>query len=93
MVVGLTAAVPRVAAATAPPDPGPPATNDFIPEDQNLSDCVGTLQRPDCGSTGKGDWHSYLAFGVLLAGMGFIGWRIVVGVRQRDAVQAAPPPE
>jgi len=28
----------------------------------------------------------YLTFGVLIAGMSFIGWRVVRGVRARDAV-------
>lgn len=28
----------------------------------------------------------YLTFAVLMAGMGFIGWRIARGIRARDAV-------
>ena len=63
-----------------------PATtdNDFIPTDQNLTDCVGTLEKPNCGSTNKNDAHMYLTFGVLMGGMALIGWRIAVAIRKRD---------
>ena len=58
--------------------------NDLVPQDQNLSDCVGTLERPDCGAPKKSDLNMYLTFGVLMAGMGFIGWRIFASIRKRD---------
>ena len=58
--------------------------NDLVPQDQNLSDCVGTLERPDCGAPKKSDLNMYLTFGVLMTGMAFIGWRIFVAVRKRD---------
>ena len=31
-----------------------PAGNVFTPEDANVSSCVGTLERPDCGIKSKG---------------------------------------
>ncbi|MDP2289639.1 MAG: hypothetical protein Q8M22_00525 [Actinomycetota bacterium] len=70
--------------------------NEFLP-DENLSSCVGTVQRPDCGSKSKGGWRMYLTFAVLMSGMGFIGWRITRSVRARDAVmnqvdEPAPEP-
>lgn len=61
-------------------------TNVFLPEDANVTDCVGTLDRPNCGSKAKGGWRQYLTLAVLAAGLGFIGWRITKGIRQRDAV-------
>ena len=64
--------------------------NDFTPDEQNVSSCVGTLERPDCGSKSKGGWRMYLTFAVLIAGMTFVGWRIVKGIRQRDAVVNSP---
>ena len=64
--------------------------NVFTPEDANVSSCVGTMERPDCGSKSKGGWRMYLTFAVLMSGMGFIGWRIARSVRQRDAVLNAP---
>ncbi|MBK8332379.1 MAG: hypothetical protein IPL07_08340 [Acidimicrobiaceae bacterium] len=63
-----------------------PAGNVFTPEDANVSSCVGTLERPDCGSKSKGGWRMYLTFAVLMGGMSFIGWRITKSVRQRDAI-------
>ena len=65
-------------------------TNVFTPEDANVSSCVGTMERPDCGSKSKGGWRMYLTFAVLMSGMGFIGWRIARSIRQRDAVLNAP---
>lgn len=69
-----------------------PATeiNVFTPENANVSSCVGTMERPDCGSKSKGGWRMYLTFAVLMSGMGFIGWRIARSIRQRDAVMNAP---
>ena len=31
--------------------------NVFTPEDANVSSCVGTMERPDCGSKSKGGWR------------------------------------
>lgn len=63
--------------------------NVFTPEDANVSSCVGTLERADCGSKSKGGWRMYLTFAVLMSGMGFIGWRIARSIRARDAVMNA----
>jgi len=60
--------------------------NVFTPEDANISSCVGTLERPDCGSKSKGGWRMYLTFAFLMSGMGFIGWRIARSIKARDAV-------
>ena len=59
--------------------------NEFLPARDNVSDCIGAVERPDCGSEAKGGWQMYLALGALVAGMSFIGWRVVRGVRARDA--------
>ena len=69
----------------APPATGI-ATNEFLPEDQNISDCVGTNERPGCGSKSKGGLHLYLVFAALIGGVGFIAWRVSIGIRARDAV-------
>ena len=63
--------------------------NVFIPEDANVSSCVGTMERADCGSKSKGGWRMYLTFAVLMSGMGFIGWRIALSIKARDAVMNA----
>lgn len=64
--------------------------NVFTPVDANVSSCVGTMERGDCGSKAKGGWRMYLTFAVLMSGMGFIGWRIARSIRQRDAIVNAP---
>ncbi|MFZ9628241.1 MAG: hypothetical protein ACO3C1_02705 [Ilumatobacteraceae bacterium] len=89
---------PFEAAATATTAPGATAAgtdtsvvdNVFIPEDQDLGNCVSTLPRPGCGSDARGGWRQYLTMGVLVAGLAFVGWRISIGVRARDAVVNRP---
>jgi hypothetical protein len=76
------------ATATLQPPSPPPTTvadNPYIPQDQNLSSCVSALPRPGCGSKSQGGWRQTLVFGVVVAGLGFIGWRLVRSVRRRGA--------
>jgi hypothetical protein len=86
--VAAAAGAPHGAAAASWPqgvdDVTPPVSNDFIPSDEDLTDCVGLVERPNCGSSDKGGWRTYLAFAILMAGMAFIGWRISRAVRARD---------
>lgn len=58
--------------------------NEFIPDDINLSECISALPRPECGSKERGGWRQTLLLGVLVAGLGVIGWRIVVAVRRGE---------
>ena len=78
----------RPASATVEPvdtvADGTIADNPFIPEDRNIGDCVSSLPRPDCGSDAQGGGAQLATFGVLMAGMAFIGWRIARGVRRRE---------
>jgi hypothetical protein len=67
------------------------STNPFIPEDVNIGDCVSSLPRPGCGNRIRGDWHSMMTFGVLVAGLAFIFWRIARGVRRRDVPRGRTP--
>ncbi len=67
------------------------STNPFIPEDANIGDCVSSLPRPGCGNQIRGDWHSMITFGVLVAGLAFIGWRVARSVRRRDAPRGPLP--
>ena len=71
----------------------PTTVNDLIPTDQNLTDCVGTLEKPNCGSNRKNDVHMYMTFGVLMGGMALIGWRIAVAIRKRDRALDEHVPE
>jgi hypothetical protein len=63
---------------------GPPVTNDLLPERNDLTNCVGTVERANCGSNARADGHTYLVFLALAMGMAFIGWRITIGIRARD---------
>lgn len=78
---GPTASAAGATSDTAADDSG---DNVFMPDEQNLDDCVGLLPRPGCGSDARGGWRQYLTMGVLGLGLAFIGWRISRGVRARD---------
>ena len=78
-----------VASAGAPPtteapvDTVPePTFNDFIPEEQALSDCISAAPKPGCGSESRSDYHQWLVFIALVGGMAFVGWRVVAGARR-----------
>ena len=81
-------------ASTAPPPTtpsGPVATNDLMPEQNDLGNCVGTVESANCGSKARADGHTYLVFLALAAGVGFIAWRVARGVRARDTADAGRP--
>ena len=59
-----------------------PTLNEFYPEARPLSDCLSSLPKPDCGSEGRGGWAQTTIFLALIAGLGFIAWRIVAGARR-----------
>ncbi len=82
--------------ATAPPstevaNTGPGATNDLLPENNNLGNCIGLAESANCGSRARADGHTYLVFLALAAGLTFIGWRIARGVRIRDRTHDPMP--
>ena len=91
----LTAMSPSMhAAATTPattPPSAPPVTNDLLPENNDVTNCVGTVEQANCGSKARADGHTYLVFLALAAGLTFIGWRIARGVKARDAVTSGGP--
>jgi hypothetical protein len=80
----------RQTATTTIDAPAPTVTNDLLPEQNDLTNCVGTVERANCGSSARADGHTYLVFLALALGMGFIGWRIARGVRARDTSQLQP---
>ncbi len=63
-------------------DAPPPTVSDFYPEEENLSDCVGLVEKPGCGSDARGGWRQTLVFAIVVAGIGIIGWRVVAGARR-----------
>lgn len=75
--------VATVPTDTVPTDSGPTdSTYDFWPEDRNISDCVGTLPKPGCGSEARGGWAQTAVFGAIVLGIAFIAWRIVTSAGQ-----------
>ena len=63
--------------------------NDFIPEERDLSDCISAIPKPGCGSSAKGGWRQMLVLGLVVTGLGFIGWRVVAGARKDLATQSS----
>jgi hypothetical protein len=84
---GVAATVPP----TTVPGPAPIATNDLLPANNNLSNCVGLAESANCGSKARADGHTYLVFLALAAGLTFIGWRVGRGVRARDKALEPTP--
>jgi hypothetical protein len=75
------------ATSTPPATVSTPATipdNPFIPDDVNIGDCVSSLPRPNCGTTQRGGYEDFVVLGLMVAGLSFIGWRIVRSVRRRE---------
>jgi hypothetical protein len=86
MVIAAVALIgPLSPSVAAGPDEGgdPPSVTvtDFYPEDNDLSDCVGLVERPGCGSESRGGWRQTITFVLLIAGLGLIFWRVAIGVR------------
>ena len=78
------------APATTPPS-APPVTNDLLPQNNDVTNCVGTVEQANCGSKARADGHTYLVFLALAAGLTFIGWRIARGVKARESLTSGGP--
>ena len=70
-----------VAAFPASPSAPEPTINEFFPEDRAIGDCISAAPKPGCGSEARGGWRQSLVLVLLVAGLAFVGWRIVAGVR------------
>lgn len=80
------------AEAAAPTSTEPTATaNEFFPEEGNVTDCIGVLERPGCGSENRGGWRQALVFGLVVAGLIVVFTKIVIGVRGRGSDQDGTP--
>lgn len=73
---------PAVAAGAPPTDPPVVTANPFIPEEENLSECVSAVPKPGCGSEERGGWRQTAVLGVVVVGLTFVGWRITRTVRR-----------
>jgi hypothetical protein len=64
--------------------------NPFLPEDRDLTECIGTLQRPGCGSEARGGWHQNAVAIVMFAGLLVVFGRVAWGVRRSQKSAATP---
>jgi hypothetical protein len=84
---------PTTAVTTAPDDEIViDEANPFLPENRDLTDCVGMLQRPGCGSEARGGWHQNAVAIVMVTGLLIVFGRVAWGVRrsQKNATLTAP---
>jgi len=102
VILGGLSLGPNLASVSAENDPPPVATdvpvdtaNPFLPEDADLTSCVGTLQRPGCGSRERGGWHQDLVaiamIGGLLLVFGRVAWGVARNRRDDDSDIASTP--
>ena len=101
VLMGVVLLVPAAAGASPDPEPVPvpvtteaPVTtaNPFLPEEADLTSCVGMLQRPGCGSEARGGWRQYLVAGAMIGGLVLIFGRVAWGVarnRRRSELPSA----
>ena len=96
VVLFLVAAPTPAHASATPPTPAPPETvvrdqgeqgdqggaDDFYPEQAELSDCIGALERPGCGSSARGGWRQTLVFAAMATGLVLIFARLLYAVRK-----------
>ena len=90
--VSASIAISPVAPASTPVDSTipvePPTTaNDFFPEERDVTDCLGTVERPGCGSKARGGWRQTLVFIAMFIGLLVVFGRVAIGVsRNRKKV-------
>jgi hypothetical protein len=75
--------------STAPPgETQPPITaNDFIPEERDLTSCIGVLERPGCGSESRGGWRQTVILVAIFGGLAIIFGNVARGVRKNRRAQ------
>ncbi len=83
--VALAAASEQAPPATPPPAP----TNDFLPEDRSIGECISAVPKPGCGSEARGGWRQSLVLLAILVGLALIVWRIVASARRAREEQTA----
>ena len=61
----------------------PPITaNDFLPADRDVTDCIGVLERPGCGSESRGGWRQTAVLGAIFVGLAIVFGNVIRGVRK-----------
>lgn len=81
-------------AGTAPPsndDIVVDTTNPFLPADRDLTECVGSVERPGCGSQSRGGWHQNLVAIAMVSGLFLVFGRVVWAVRRSQKNASSTP--
>ncbi len=65
---------------TSVPPTDPPIT---LAEGKSLTECISSVPKPGCTTRREADGHQLAVLGVLFAGVVFIAWRVIRGVRRR----------
>ena len=82
------APAPTTVPVTVPDEVTIDTANPFLPDDVDLSLCVGTLPRPGCGSEERGGWHQNLVAIAMVVGLlivfGRVAWGVLRGQRRSD---------
>ena len=66
-------------------------TNDLLPENNDVTNCIGTVEPANCGSKARADGHTYLVFLALIAGLAFIGGASLAACAPRDNANKSVP--
>lgn len=61
--------------------------NPFLPDDEDLTACIGMLERPGCGSEERGGWRQYAVAIVMGGGLLIVFGRVAWSVRQSRSSQ------
>lgn len=100
ILLGAFALAPVPATASSGDEPEPVTTevpvvtaNPFLPEEADLTSCIGMLQRPGCGSEERGGWHQYLVAIAMVGGLLIVFGRVAWGIRRGQRRAAAHTPD
>jgi hypothetical protein len=85
-VIGLSRS--HSVATSQPVEPQPPiTTNNFFPEERDLTSCIGVLERPGCGSESRGGWRQTLILLAIFGGLTVVFGNIARGVIKNRRTQ------
>ena len=95
-LLGVAPASPVAIAASADVPSGEiePVTTDntFFPDNADLTDCLGTVERPGCGSKARGGWRQTLVFVAMIIGLLIVFGRVGLALyRNRNTSQPKSP--
>ena len=97
VVLGVFAVGPVPVHASSGDEPEPAPTevpvvtaNPFLPDEADLTSCIGMLQRPGCGSEERGGWHQYLVAVAMVGGLLIVFGRVAWGVARNRRSSELP---